>query len=310
VTVFGIFASVVDGRVGVQDIENDDVNASTQKSFHTKATQIKELLRGHMTLSTVPTKDPLPPGHPPGPAPVDDNLIAHASDNASIPHRTDEKRLIKIFDNDVMDSELASDAGIAFSNAQISHEEGEEPLLRTNVGQCSDTYNCNCNWDWCHRRALMGTCTSPDDFYGHNSDFMDANCCNSCHIMADNPNSLCVNLHSNNRQCDQWANNGECLRNPLWMRNECCHSCAESCTDTYTVPYGFGIPDCRERARNGHCTTGWVRDECCHSCMLNEAAPSLNCVDVSDNCAWLASIGQCRFCCATCRDQSTDFKIS
>jgi len=258
VTVFGIFASVVDGRVGVQDIENDDVNASTQKSFHTKATQIKELLRGHMTLSTVPTKDPLPPGHPPGPSPFDDNLIAHASDNAGIRHKTDEKRLIKIFDNNVMDSALASN-GMAFPNAHISHEEGEKP--------CLDTYNSRFNWDWCQRRALMGTCTSTGKFYGYNSTFMSTNCCEKCGIMADDPDSLCENLHTNNMKCDQWATGGECSANSLWMHNECCRSCAEKCVDN--------TEDCPLSARGGGCASLATKNDCCHSCMLMDAAPSL-----------------------------------
>lgn len=71
VLVFSIFASVVDGKVGGQDIENDNIKASNQKIFNGKATQIKELLRGNPLSSTVSTKDPLPPGHPPGPSPSD-----------------------------------------------------------------------------------------------------------------------------------------------------------------------------------------------------------------------------------------------
>jgi len=54
VLVFSIFASVVDGKVGGQDIENDDIKASNQKIFNGKATQIKELLRGNPLSSTWP----------------------------------------------------------------------------------------------------------------------------------------------------------------------------------------------------------------------------------------------------------------
>lgn len=72
VQVFSIFASVVDGKVGGQDIENDNIKASNQKIFNGKATQIKELLRGNLLSSTVSTKDTFPDEDlPPGPSPSD-----------------------------------------------------------------------------------------------------------------------------------------------------------------------------------------------------------------------------------------------
>jgi len=188
---------------------------------------------------------------------------------------------------------------------------------------CDDTYDCNCDWDWCHRRALMGTCTSTVNFHGHNSDFMHDNCCATCAIMESDPDSLCVNLRSNS-YCDYWANEGECLANPLWMHNECCQSCAVSCTDTYDPgPDQNDFPDCRSIALStqGFCTatdpfvSHWT-NVCCNSCMLIEAARSLVCIDLRDDCAEKASQGDCNSsnnyinevmslgCCATCMEPS------
>ncbi|XP_061163166.1 macrophage mannose receptor 1-like [Saccostrea echinata] len=85
------------------------------------------------------------------------------------------------------------------------------------------------------------------------------------------PKSHCYNLHSSENNCDFWAKNGECDKNPLWMANNCqrsCQRCMADCRDTY------GTTECQHWAKSGECIKNykWMLQNCALSCGICDSA--------------------------------------
>lgn len=85
------------------------------------------------------------------------------------------------------------------------------------------------------------------------------------------PKTHCYNLHVSDKQCTFWASAGECDKNPVWMANNCQHSCERclpNCTDA------FGTTECQYWAMIGECTKNhkWMLQNCALSCGICDSA--------------------------------------
>lgn len=80
-----------------------------------------------------------------------------------------------------------------------------------------------------------------------------------------NSTEACQNAHSNNSQCQSWADSGECQINPSWMSLNCqlsCSLCTQTCSDKHTSY------ECQYWAELGECTknSDWMWSNCAFSC--------------------------------------------
>jgi len=86
-------------------------------------------------------------------------------------------------------------------------------------------------------------------------------------------NELCQDDHSS---CESWAGSGECLNNPVFMKDSCrksCGSCSENATVVDSSQAGgcrdVGLRrDCEYWSTMGECTgnEGWMREKCARAC--------------------------------------------
>ncbi|BFZ22363.1 hypothetical protein BsWGS_25402 [Bradybaena similaris] len=84
-------------------------------------------------------------------------------------------------------------------------------------------------------------------------------------IWSQLPKESCQNAHSNDSQCQAWADANECQKNPSWMSVNCrmsCSLCTQTCSDKYTHY------ECRFWARIGECLKNpdWMWENCALSC--------------------------------------------
>lgn len=57
-------------------------------------------------------------------------------------------------------------------------------------------------------------------------------------------------MHSNDTQCDKWRDQGECLKNPVWMARSCHKSCNYCIRDCKNIHYSV---ECDHWASVGEC---------------------------------------------------------
>ncbi|KAL8582533.1 hypothetical protein ACOMHN_066797 [Nucella lapillus] len=79
------------------------------------------------------------------------------------------------------------------------------------------------------------------------------------------PSEICSNLHAKDAECELWAEQGECERNPGWMGQNCkdaCKQCHRVCVDHHTQQ------QCQSWAQLGECQNNpvWMMVNCALSC--------------------------------------------
>ncbi|CAG5120958.1 unnamed protein product, partial [Candidula unifasciata] len=84
-------------------------------------------------------------------------------------------------------------------------------------------------------------------------------------IWSQLPKEACRNAHSNDSQCQAWADTNECQKNPSWMSVNCrmaCSLCTQTCSDKHTHY------ECRFWASIGECRQNpdWMWENCALSC--------------------------------------------
>ncbi|CAL4160683.1 unnamed protein product [Meganyctiphanes norvegica] len=99
--------------------------------------------------------------------------------------------------------------------------------------------------------------------------------------------SKCIDQVS---QCTEWAADGECKKNPVWMRPNCpvsCELCAPACIDQ--------LSQCPEWVADGECTKNpvWMRPNCPVSCDL--CGKAVKCADTfPEDCVNWKTAGHCK----------------
>uniref|UniRef100_A0A8W8IWM6 ShKT domain-containing protein n=1 Tax=Magallana gigas TaxID=29159 RepID=A0A8W8IWM6_MAGGI len=71
-------------------------------------------------------------------------------------------------------------------------------------------------------------------------DWMRQNCKKTCMYCDPNnprPSTNCVNAHSDDAKCREWALDGECAINPAWMTVNCASDC-HTCKNNESLPDG------------------------------------------------------------------------
>lgn len=76
---------------------------------------------------------------------------------------------------------------------------------------------------------------------------------------------MCSNVHAEDAECEKWAEEGECERNPLWMGKNCqdaCKQCHSVCVNKHNHQ------QCQHWAEIGECkkNPAWMLVHCARSC--------------------------------------------
>ncbi|XP_072167436.1 uncharacterized protein [Diadema setosum] len=173
------------------------------------------------------------------------------------------------------------------------------------VFPCRNRLVDRCGWD--------STAESPQIYVNCGESMYSAPTTESPTLVSESPESECVDKH---RDCDAWAENGECSGNTEYMTKNCALSCGV-CTppeepepqqpdpdpqvgepepNTPADPYAECIDTethCQDWARRGECeiNPAWMRPNCRRACHACDDDP--NCYDSSNNCAEWAQDGEC-----------------
>jgi len=117
-------------------------------------------------------------------------------------------------------------------------------------------------------------------------------------------------LEDKNKECAQWAANGECEKNVNFMTVRCALSCAKKGSgERRSVPLPDKLPLCTQWAADGECEKNpvFMKLECASSCTTQGAPPQ----DKSDKCKKWAELGECTRnadfmsveCATSCKDR-------
>ena len=117
-------------------------------------------------------------------------------------------------------------------------------------------------------------------------------------------------LEDKNKECAQWAANGECEKNVNFMTVRCALSCAKKRSgERRSVPLPDKLPLCTQWAADGECEKNpvFMKLECASSCTTQGAPPQ----DKSDKCKKWAELGECTRnadfmsveCATSCKDR-------
>ncbi|XP_050405448.2 macrophage mannose receptor 1 [Patella vulgata] len=87
-------------------------------------------------------------------------------------------------------------------------------------------------------------------------------------IFSETPEVVCENIHTNDTQCTQWTDDGECSKNPLWMGKNCrsaCGLCYRKCENKNKIGR-----QCENWAHRGECTINplYMLKQCMQSCSM------------------------------------------
>ncbi|KAL5004699.1 hypothetical protein ScPMuIL_018155 [Solemya velum] len=165
----------------------------------------------------------------------------------------------------------------------------------------SDNSHMNCDNDHddkeCDEWARDGECHM-------NIDWMFDNCKKSCKMCDktekptndgrdENEDGVCINNHDDS-QCEYWANDNECNKNPSWMKVNCKKACGVctrggECVDLYDTS------QCTNWAERNECVNNpdWMTANCrksCNACVKSEICRNDHDDNACDN--W-ASRGEC-----------------
>jgi len=178
--------------------------------------------------------------------------------------------------------------GLSFSDIKLAN------LMYNCGGNCGNKKcpgtgyldkNCKCQCNTGSAYNPISECTGDDGDDGDDDDDDDDD---------DNGGKECVD---NNRQCSSWASQGECNKNPGYMKVNCKKSC-KVCTDGG----GGGGANCKDIssrcsgwAANGECTrsAGYMNTYCKKSCNKCTGGGGTTCKDKNNYCK---SWAQSKFC--------------
>ncbi|KAL4220458.1 hypothetical protein ACF0H5_020859 [Mactra antiquata] len=146
----------------------------------------------------------------------------------------------------------------------------------------------------------------------YNGGFVDQNCKCICPDGTDSCTKndvtpvdvTCFNAHDD-WQCNVWANQGECERNPKYMLDGCrkaCHKCGKEETKDDTCKDMFSTKKCEVWKEKGECIVNkvWMEKNCkatCKACTSSGHNPDVDCTnDYEDDaeCDKWATEGECQ----------------
>merc|ERR1719223_1714839 len=96
---------------------------------------------------------------------------------------------------------------------------------------------------------------------------MENNCCLACSEadvpQTQEPSDTDAECTNKNDSCSLWAGQGECTKNPTYMKTNCCDACSKDdaeCTNKNDSCFAW--------AGKGECTTNpsWMKENCCFAC--------------------------------------------